>query len=178
MSEKHVFGLDEIAEENNKVPTWLFFTWIFLLSWGFYYLITYWTLPIDKVRKEVLSSTITYKTPREEGYVSSSKVEEKKEVKKEDDGKAKLVAEGKPVYEANCAGCHGVAGDGAGPAAAALTPKPRNFVKGDYKYGGDDAGLLKTIQIGVPGSAMPPWKDSLSNDQINSVIAYLRTFKK
>ncbi|MFN8671883.1 MAG: c-type cytochrome [Candidatus Sericytochromatia bacterium] len=178
MSDKHVFGLDEIAEENNKVPTWLFFTWIILLSWGFYYLVTYWTMPSDSLRKEVLSSPITYKNKREEGFVSSSKTTEVKEEKKADDGKAKLVADGKVVYEANCAGCHGTAGDGAGPAAAALNPKPRNFVKADYKYGGDDAGLTKTIQNGVQGTAMPAWKDSLNPDQIASVIAYVRTFKK
>lgn len=180
MSEKHVFGLDEIAEGNNKIPLWIAIVGILLLSWGIYYIITYWSMPgqDDDVHKEVLNSSITYKNAREEGFVASSTTEEKKEDKKVDDGSEKLMAEGKTIYETNCAGCHGVAGDGAGPVGAALTPKPRNFIQAQFKYGGDDASLTKTIQNGVKGTAMPAWKDSVNMDQTKAVIAYLRAFKK
>lgn len=91
-----------------------------------------------------------------------------------------MVTEGKTVFEANCAGCHGINGNGAGPAAAALNPKPRNFVEGNYKYpvGAKDTDLFKTLEKGIAGSAMPAWKDALSEDQRWSVIAYIRTFKK
>lgn len=175
----HVFGLDEIKEGNNKIPAWLILVYIGLTSWGFYYLIAFWTIPGsgDESRKEVLASSITYSVPREEGFVASSKEPPKTEVKK-DDGNEKLLVEGKTVYENNCAGCHGIEGNGNGPAAAALTPKPRNFIKADYKYGADDASLTKTIANGVTGTAMPAWKDSLNGDQIKSVLAYVKSFKK
>ena len=40
---------------------------------------------------------------------------------------------GKAVYERKCIGCHGEKGDGKGPAAELLLPKPRDFTKGLYK---------------------------------------------
>lgn len=91
-----------------------------------------------------------------------------------------MVAAGKTVYEANCSGCHGMTGNGAGPAAAALNPKPRNFIEAKFKYppNAKDTDLFKTVEKGVPGTAMPSWKDSLSEEQRWSVIAYVRTFHK
>jgi cbb3-type cytochrome oxidase cytochrome c subunit/cytochrome c553 len=89
-----------------------------------------------------------------------------------------MIAAGKTVYEANCSGCHGNAGNGAGPAAAALNPKPRNFIEAKFKYGDRDTDLFKTVANGVTGTAMPPWKDALSDDQRWAVISYVRTFKK
>ncbi|MEK7433287.1 MAG: cbb3-type cytochrome c oxidase subunit II [Cyanobacteriota bacterium] len=93
---------------------------------------------------------------------------------------AQMVTEGKTVYDMNCAGCHGATGAGDGAAAAALNPKPRNFVKADYKYpvNAKDEDIFKTLEKGVAGSAMPGWKDSLSESQRWSVISYIRTFKK
>ena len=41
--------------------------------------------------------------------------------------KAAGIEEAKPVYDKNCALCHGTAGKGDGPAASALNPKPKNF---------------------------------------------------
>ncbi len=91
-----------------------------------------------------------------------------------------MVKEGKVVFEGNCAGCHGLAGNGQGPAAAALNPKPRNFIEGKFKYpvNAKDTDLFKTLEIGVKGSAMPAWKDSLSEAQRWAVISYVRSFKK
>lgn len=178
--EEHVYGLDGIREGDNKFPVWLIFVYIALTSWAVYYLVANWTLPGDEARQEVLNNPITYKNPREEGYIASAK-EEKREVKEDKPAAGandKLVADGKVIYEANCAGCHGVAGDGAGPAAAALTPKPRNFVTWKLKYGDDDGSITKTLQNGVQGTAMPAWKDTLNADQMKSVIAYIRTFKE
>lgn len=178
MSEEHAYGLDNIKEQDNKPPTWLIICWIGLLSWGFFYLVHFWTLPGDKEKTEVLNAPITYKNPHIEGFISGNK--DKTEVPKatvaETGAEDKLLVDGKTVYEANCSGCHGMQGDGNGPAAAALTPKPRNFIKAQFKYGSDDASLTHTIMTGVKGTAMPSWKDALNADQIKSVLAYIHTF--
>ena len=42
-------------------------------------------------------------------------------------GKRPSIAEGKKTFQTYCAACHGEKGKGDGPAAAALTPKPRNY---------------------------------------------------
>src|SRR6266851_5349797 len=69
---------------------------------------------------------------------------------------------GKRVYGTWCAGCHGDAGAGDGPAASAMLPRPRNFTGAIYKIrttaSGQlptDADLMRAIDAGLPGSAMP-----------------------
>jgi mono/diheme cytochrome c family protein len=96
-------------------------------------------------------------------------------------------AAGKAVFEANCASCHGKSGKGDGPVGAALNPPPRDFTVGDFKFDansdgtpGEDDDLKLVIQKGAMaygGSAlMAPWP-TLTDDQINDIIAYIRSLK-
>lgn len=178
--EEHVYGLDGIREGDNKFPKWLLVLYFLFTIWAIYYTVTYWSDPkVDAEKREVLNSTITYNTPREEGFVASSTETPAPVAEVKTSGvDEKLIAEGKASYEANCAGCHGVSGDGGGPAAAALNPKPRSFVKWDMKFGTDDASVTKSIENGIPGTAMPPWKAALNADQTKAVLAYIKTFKR
>jgi mono/diheme cytochrome c family protein len=67
------------------------------------------------------------------------------------------------LYARHCAGCHGVQGDGNGPAAAFLFPKPRNFRFGKYRLVSTEnsvpsqADLDALLVRGMPGSSMPSW---------------------
>jgi DMSO reductase family type II enzyme heme b subunit len=69
---------------------------------------------------------------------------------------------GRPVYEQHCAACHGATGDGNGPAAVWLYPKPRDFSLGQFKIKSTpgqalptDEDLLQSVTRGLPGSSMP-----------------------
>lgn len=180
MSSDHVYGLDEIAEENNRVPLWLTICWISLSIWAAYYTVIYWTDPQDTEKARVREASITYTNPYPEsfkGEVAAAPVVEDKAPEVEDNS-AKMLAEGKEVYEANCAGCHGIKGDGKGPVGAALNPPPRDFITHAYKYGVRDEDLYKVITSGVPGTGMPPWKGTISDEQIHAVLKYIRKFEK
>ena len=90
---------------------------------------------------------------------------------------------GKLVYVKWCVGCHGETGAGDGPAANAMLPRPRNFTGAVYKIrttaSGQlptDADLMRAIDEGLPGSAMPAWKSRLSDGERRNVMAYLKTF--
>ena len=88
---------------------------------------------------------------------------------------------GKPVYELKCAGCHGVKGDGKGPAAELLLPKPRDFTSGIYKIRTTvnktptDQDIFTIITDGMPGTSMPPWKVLTEKERWN-LVAYIKTF--
>ena len=90
---------------------------------------------------------------------------------------------GKVVYAKWCAGCHGDGGAGDGPAAAHMLSRPRNFTGAVYKIrttaSGQlptDADLIRAIDDGLPGSAMPAWKGRLSDAERRDVAAYIKTF--
>lgn len=74
---------------------------------------------------------------------------------------ADMVKHGAAIYKTNCAMCHGASGAGDGVAGANLNPKPRNLIEGQWKQGGSELALFKTLQTGVPGGSMQGYKDAL-----------------
>lgn len=86
------------------------------------------------------------------------------------------LAEGKRLYEQNCAQCHGVTGRGDGAAGQLLNPPPANISASSKTYMTTDGYLYWAIaEGGVPlGTAMPPFKGALTQDEIWKLIAYLR----
>ena len=95
---------------------------------------------------------------------------------------AAMIARGKQLYAAKCALCHGEQGDGKGPAATNLTPKPGDFtdtkmvaeMAGNYwVWRVSEGGLVEPFKS--KGSAMPAWKNELSMNDRWAVIAYAHT---
>ena len=80
------------------------------------------------------------------------------------------LAQGATVYAVNCVSCHGVNGDGNGPAAAVLLPRSANFTVKQP----DASRLHRALRDGVPGTAMPPWP-GLSNADQQAVTAFIRS---
>jgi len=83
---------------------------------------------------------------------------------------------GANVYARSCAGCHGTAGKGDGAVAGYIYSRPRNFTLGEFKFGGTPDQIARTVQRGLPGTAMPAFASSLSNSDIKAVSAYVRRF--
>jgi cytochrome c oxidase cbb3-type subunit I/II len=77
---------------------------------------------------------------------------------------------GRAVFEANCAGCHGSAGDGRGPASDNLLPRPANLHGSRY----DRERISFVLWNGVAGSSMPAWRDLPLKD-LTGLVAYVQT---
>jgi len=99
-------------------------------------------------------------------------------------GESVSVLQGQDIYNAICFACHGVNGDGKGPAAAgAGATAPRDFTSPDFVIVGREDEIATTIAKGAQASFhgsefMPAWGSSLSDQQIRDLIAYLKTFKQ
>ncbi len=77
---------------------------------------------------------------------------------------------GQAIFEANCASCHGEAGDGSGLAGAA------DFTDANFVHSKAPARFFESIRDGVAGSAMPAWGGKLGEMEMWDVLAYERTF--
>ena len=85
------------------------------------------------------------------------------------------IDKGKLQFTAVCSGCHGPEGKGDGPAGALLNPKPRNFTDlNGWKNGPKFSMMYKTVQEGIPGSAMASFNYLPPIDRV-SIIQYIRT---
>ena len=80
----------------------------------------------------------------------------------------------KEQYLALCARCHGEKGDGRGPTADNLVPRPREFDNAKFFNWLPEARAHKAIRDGVPGTAMPPFGEILSQEQAQALFAWIR----
>lgn len=89
-----------------------------------------------------------------------------------------VIEKGKALYEGKgaCVNCHGARGLGDGPAAKNLNPSPRNFHHRGFWRHRTDGEIFWVIKHGLPGTAMMGFGSQLSDEEIWTVIRYLRTF--
>src|SRR6185503_3055571 len=87
---------------------------------------------------------------------------------------AARVAEGQGVFVAQCAGCHGAAGDGRGAYAAALPTGVPDLSTVGALAGRPLDALFAAVSDGVPGTAMPGFARVLDEEQRWKAVEYMR----
>jgi len=85
-----------------------------------------------------------------------------------------LAKQGKALFEANCASCHGSKGYGDGPQAATINPKPRNYHTEKLKFGDDVVSIYNTLLKGSPGTSMPSFALK-PPEELFAMAHYVRT---
>lgn len=80
---------------------------------------------------------------------------------------------GGAFYLANCATCHGARGDGAGPRAYFINPKPRNFIEDTSRARLNRIVLYAAISEGKVGTEMPAWSRVATPQQLADVSEYV-----
>ncbi|MEE2750783.1 MAG: cytochrome c [Myxococcota bacterium] len=83
-------------------------------------------------------------------------------------------------YVKHCYACHGMDGDGRGPAAPGLDPAPRDLRAATYKFAWVQDGLphdddiKRILTDGLHGTAMLEWE--LPDLEFDAVVQYIKTF--
>jgi high-affinity iron transporter len=84
------------------------------------------------------------------------------------------VQRGRAIFLERCYGCHGRIGDGKGPNALEMLPRPRNLTNRSFLAGLPDSRLFESITYGIVGTGMPPW-DSLPEPDRWDLVNYVRS---
>jgi mono/diheme cytochrome c family protein len=82
-------------------------------------------------------------------------------------------AEGAALFASTCARCHGADGVGGLPLWEG-GPSPRNFHDHGFHASHSDADLKRIVREGKP-PGMPPFSTILTEAQIDSVVAHVRS---
>jgi high-affinity iron transporter len=85
---------------------------------------------------------------------------------------APSLARGREVFQSTCAVCHGRSGQGDGPQAAVLVPKPANLADAPGLRDRSPLDFYRRITVGVAGTSMAPYEHVLSTEDRWAVAAY------
>ncbi|CAN5913251.1 hypothetical protein BH23PLA1_BH23PLA1_13560 [soil metagenome] len=94
-------------------------------------------------------------------------------------GREVPIAGGQALYRRHCMHCHGVTGDGDGPTAPFLYPRPRDYRRGMFKFTMTNSGkptrddLRRTVLQGLHGTSMPAFEALMTRQEIEQVIDYV-----
>lgn len=80
---------------------------------------------------------------------------------------------GRKFYDDNCATCHGVKGDGQGPRAYFINPKPEVFINAKSRAAFNRPTLYDAVATGRRGTEMPAWDKVLTKQEIADVSEYV-----
>ena len=80
---------------------------------------------------------------------------------------------GAAFYMSNCSTCHGVTGDGRGPRAYFIMPKPRNFLHDASRVELNRPAIFKATTDGKLGTEMPAWGKVLSPQEVADVSEFV-----
>ena len=110
--------------------------------------------------------------------VPADKLTEARALKNPLSNTPEVIENGKSVYngKGGCVTCHGIDGDGRGPAAASMNPAPRNFQHHGFWRHRTEGEVFWVIKYGSPGTAMIAFGSVLSDNEIWSLIRYEQTF--
>lgn len=157
----HVY--DGIEEQNNPMPNWWIWLFIFTVAFGFIYWIHYFSGSGPTLKEEYDVAMLAYQeqngknlanapTDTEESLIAYMKGEHE-------------ILEGKAIFVAKCAMCHGEKLEGKiGPN---LTDK--FWTTGN----GSRVDVIRVIAKGSAAKGMPPWESQLKPEEIKEVAAYI-----
>lgn len=170
--EVHVY--DGIVEHDNFLPRWWLATLYGTIVFSFLYFMHYTFGPGTSILEAYENSAKQHRllqaqaasTSSFSGSGGGSDPQAQEEALRVWATSAEHVGQGKSVYDAKCAVCHGNVGQGGiGP----------NLTDDYWIHGNRRVQIAAVIAQGVGDKGMPPWGALLKDDELKSVVAYVRT---
>ncbi len=158
---------DGIKELDNHLPPWWKYMFYLTIVFAVVYLLAYHvfdTLPLQE--QEYQSELAEAKAQAESRKLVSADAIDETNV--EATTNEQELANGKVIYDRNCAVCH--ANDGGGGVGPNLTDVY-------WLHGGSVNDLFKTIKYGVPQKGMIAWQATLKPADIRDVSSYILTMQ-
>ena len=154
---------DGIQELDNRMPPWLKFLFQTTICIAIIYLSIYHGFKIGDLPQAELEKSLKLAEVQKAAYIEKqgALIDEKSVTFLSDEA---AIEEGKGIYVANCAACHGAAGEGTvGP----------NLTDDHWLHGGGVKNIFKTIKYGIPEKGMIAWEKLLKPQEIQKVSSYI-----
>ncbi len=153
---------DGIREYDNSLPRWWVWQfWITVIFSALY--VVYYHLGPGLSQEQQLAEELKIQAPT--SGATTEMTEDSLKLLLE---RPEVVQAGKDLFNAKCMACHGDKGQGlVGP----------NLTDDAWVHGGSLMDIRRTILDGVPAKGMVPWKGLLTENEIGSVVAYIRLIR-
>lgn len=158
---------DGIKELDNHLPPWWLGMLYASIIFAVVYMLRYHVMELAPLQEEELKIELAEAAIAVEEYkkLAAASVDENSIEMITDAGE---LAAGGSLFEANCAACHGSAGEGGvGP----------NLTDNYWLHGGSIKDVFRTIKYGVPEKGMVPWQQSLKPAEIAQVSSFVMTLQ-
>lgn len=157
---------DGIRELDNNLPLWWKYGFYITIIFSAIYLVRYHILASAPLQDEEYKIEMEIAQKEVDEYIKKySNVDENNIVALTDPVK---INEGKDLYVANCAACHGRNGEGSvGP----------NLTDPYWLHGGSLKDIYRSIRYGWVEKGMKAWKDDLSQMQILQITSFIKTIQ-
>ncbi|NRA66790.1 MAG: c-type cytochrome [Pseudobacteriovorax sp.] len=153
------FVVDGIKEYDNPLPSWWLVLFYGTIAFAVVYLIFVHIMDGPTLDDELMAdrSAHTELVAAQESQNAGGNLAE-------DIKNPELIAEGKTQYVANCAACHGQAGEGlVGP----------NLTDKYWLHGGSPEAIMQSINDGIPEKGMIAWKAILGTQKVKAITGYI-----
>jgi len=154
---------DGIRELDNSLPPWWLYLFYITIAWGIGYFAYYHMSDMGTNQEQEYVQAIEEAEIQKAAFLASQAdvVDEKNVVYLED---PTALTEGKEIFLANCAVCHGQQGEGGvGP----------NFTDKYWLHGGSINEIFTVIKYGVPAKGMVAWNNQLRPGVIQKVSSFI-----
>jgi cytochrome c oxidase cbb3-type subunit 3 len=157
---------DGIRELDNPVPVWFNLLFYGTIGFAVIYLGLYQVWKVADLQAAEYEAEVALAVVQKEAYLKkvAANLNENNVAMPDQAG----IANGKKIFESQCAACHGKLGEGKiGP----------NLTDNFWIHGGTLTDIFKTIKYGVTEKGMISWEKKLNPIQIQEVSGYILSLK-